>query len=179
MSILEEKIYREKEEEEPLAESLIRKKFHHALSVGFKKDTIRLMLAPVLKSGKLDDDQLMKEVNDAVTAEAENRKKTKGGRDASANMLDVDLEDDDEVKTDKSKKSNKKVAVEENTVAVNALVLKEISKLSDRVGDLFSLKDDLRKLDTKVNNISNDSSRDSYANKRFIKCKSCEERRVF
>ena len=67
-----------KEEEYPLGEALVQKKFLHAVSVGFKKDTIRLALAPILKSGKVEDAILMKEVNDVVSRDAENRKKTKG-----------------------------------------------------------------------------------------------------
>ena len=65
-----------KQEEHPKNEATVKKKFFHALAVGFKKDTIRLMLTPALKRGDLDDDELMKEVNDAVDAEAENKKKT-------------------------------------------------------------------------------------------------------
>ena len=46
------------EEEHPLGEALVRKRFFHAMSVGFKLDTIRLELGPFLKSGDLQDDEL-------------------------------------------------------------------------------------------------------------------------
>ena len=80
-----------KAEDYPLSESLVRNKFCYALSVGFMKDTIRLELGPVLRTGRLDDAQLMKEVNDVVTREADNRKKTKStGRNAMCNNLNME-----------------------------------------------------------------------------------------
>ena len=74
-----------KQEEHPKSTPHVQKQFYHALAVGFKKDTIRLMLAPLLKRGNLNDNELMDEVNDAVEADAENKKKTKG-KSAATNL---------------------------------------------------------------------------------------------
>ena len=79
-----------KQEEHPMNEALVKEKFFHTLAVGFKKDTIRLMLAPMLKRCSLNDNELMDEVNDAVEADAENKKKTKGSKSATTNNLNVD-----------------------------------------------------------------------------------------
>ncbi len=156
------------EEETPLAPEYVQKKFNRAVIVGFRKATIRLMLTPLLKKGiVVEDDDLIEEVNEAVNADKENQLKV--GKDASTNSLDV------EVETDK-----KRSKADENTVAVNALVLKEISKVAETV---TGLKDNLEKLETKVNNITKDggssSQKSSYANKHYIKCKSCDERKVY
>ena len=60
---------------------------------------------------------------------------------------------------------------------MNDVVLKAISKLTDR----------FEKLETQVNSISSHTSsstageveKSRYANKRFIKCATCEEKRIF
>ena len=87
-----------KAEDYPLSESLVRNKFCYALSVGFLKDTIRLELGPILRTGRLDDAQLMKEVNDVVTREADNRKKTKAsGKSAMCHNLNMEPEEESPV----------------------------------------------------------------------------------
>ena len=48
-----------KQEEHPINEALVQKQFYRTLAVGFKEDTIRLMLAPMLKRGNIDDNKLM------------------------------------------------------------------------------------------------------------------------
>ena len=104
-----------REEDHPLGEALVQKRFFHALFVGLKKDTIRLSLGSLLKMGNVEDDVLMKEVNEAVACDKENRKKTKGGK-AMSNSLNAE---------DGSKRPN-------NDADVNDVVLKAISKLTDR-----------------------------------------------
>ena len=154
-------------------EAQINKQFFHALAVGFKKDTIRLMLAPLFKRCNLDDDDLMKEVNDAVDADAENKKKTKSKSAASSITLNVDSVD---VKEPVSP------AVSADS---NALVLKELAKLSGAVMDLSGLKSTVEKLEVRVNNIvSNPASTPflpgaTHHNhplvNRFNRCKTCED----
>ena len=68
-----------KDEEEPISEAAIQKKMFRTLSVGFKKDTIRLMLGPLLRSGKVEDHVLMKEVKQAMALQKESEDKSSGG----------------------------------------------------------------------------------------------------
>ena len=157
-----------KEEQHPVSDAFVQKKFNRAVICGFRKDTIRITLTPLLRQAALEDDDLMLAVNEAVTWDEENRKKTKNGKDASANSLNVEGDGGKRRKKD-----------EDNTVAVNSLVLKEISKIAE---GFTGLQNEFKKLETKVNSIGQDGGstlRNSYANKRYIKCKSCEERRVF
>ena len=59
-----------REEDNPLSQDFVQKKFNRAVITGFRKPTIRLCLAPLLKRGAVvDDDILMMEVNDAVNAD--------------------------------------------------------------------------------------------------------------
>ena len=155
-----------KQEENPLDEARVQKNFIHAFAVGLKKDTVRLMLAPVLKQDGLSDDQLMKEVNDAVQADTENRGKTKGGKNAASNSLNV-----------KQQTGNQ-------TSSENALLLKELAKLNGKMTELSGLKDDFKKLECKVNSISgggngqgngDGSAEGQRPPFRFIKCSPCEK----
>ena len=65
---------------------------------------------------------------------------------------------------------------------MNSLVLKEVSKI---VEGFTGLQNEFKKLEAKVNNITQGGAAATtptpslYANKRYIKCKSCEERTVY
>ena len=74
----------------PLGDDLVKRKFFHAVSVGLKEDTIRLELQHVLKDLKITDEDLLKEVSQVVARDDENRKKTKTGKAAASNRLIVD-----------------------------------------------------------------------------------------
>ena len=112
------------------------KHFYKSLAVGFKKDTIRLMLAPLIKKGDLDDDDLMKEVNDAVDADEENREKTKGSKSAVSNNLNADA------------------IASDNSSVDNAVLLRELRALSGTVKELSALKDSVQLLEGRVNSLS-------------------------
>ena len=162
-----------KQEEHPKNEATVRKQFFKSLAVGFKKDTIRLMLAPVIKHGDLGDDELMKEVNDAVEADAENKKKTKGGKSATTNNLTVD-----------SSVDNVPVSSSVVVSAENSLILQELAKLTGTVKELSGLKDDFKQLESRVNNINvshvpASNHQNNSVVQRFIKCKACEDARVY
>ena len=78
-----------REEDCPLSDDLVKRRFFHAVSVGLK-DTIRLELEHVLKDVKITDEDLLKEVSQVVTRDDENRKKTKIVKGAASNRLNVD-----------------------------------------------------------------------------------------
>ena len=66
------------DEDCPLGEQLVKKKFLHTLSVGFRKDTIRLEMMNVLKGPDKDgvvDETLLKEVTLVANRDAEQRRK--------------------------------------------------------------------------------------------------------
>ena len=163
-----------KQEEHPMNEASVREKFYRALAVGFKKDTIRLMLAPMIKRGDLDDDVLMKEVNDAVEADAENKKKTKGGKSVASNNLTVESAMVDQVRVSSSVVN-----------AENSLILQELAKLNGTVKELSGLRDNFKQLESRVNNITIGNApvqnhlNNNHAVQRSIKCKACEDARVY
>ena len=157
-----------KQEEHPLDEGRVEKNFLRALAVGFKKDTIRLMLAPVLKKDGLSDHELMREVNEAVEADVANRKKTKGEKSAGSNNLNVES------------------VVEEVAKPSSAEPqwVRELAKIS---GKMDGICDSVRLLEGRVNSIAvngpgsggssggNGSGATDGQRYRFIKCQPCQK----
>ena len=144
-----------KQEENPMDERRIEKNFLRALLAGFRKDTIRLMLTPLLKQSNLDDQTLMDEVNEAVRAEAESKKKNKsGGKGATTNSLDAECGESEPVLS-----------------AFEARMVKELSKITGKMDEL----------ECKVNSIgsggsgSADPSDNDKKPFKFIKCAPCEK----
>ena len=110
----------------PFNEQLVRKKFFHALLVGLKKDTIRLELQNILKEATIEDEDLLKEVSQVVSRDAEHRKKLKG-KNVVANMLDGGGIEKDEMN------------------GAGKSVMTEISKLTTLVSQLAVKQDDMHK----------------------------------
>ena len=151
------------------------KQFYKSLAAGFKKDTIRLMLAPLIKKGDLDDDDLMKEVNDAVDADKENREKTKGSKSAVSNNLNAEPP-----------------IASDNSSVDNAVLLRELRALSGTVRELSGLKDTVQLLQGQVNSLSQGNTGGFVLNnaagggthhnnsvvKNWIKCQECNQNNV-
>ena len=110
----------------PFNEQLVRKKFFHALLVGLKKDTIRLELQNILKEATIEDEDLLKEVSQVVSRDAEHRKKLKG-KNVAANMLDGGGIEKEEMN------------------GAGKSVMTEISKLTTMVSQLAVKQDDMHK----------------------------------
>ena len=109
--------------------------------------------------------------NDAVDADAENKKKTKGGKSAAANSIDIGSEVADIVPASSVSVSPK-----------NSLILQELAKLTGSVKELSGLKDDFKQFECRVNNIASNPTptHQNYPQvQRFIKCKPCEDARVY
>ena len=104
-------------------------------------------------------------MNDAVAADAENRKKTKKRSSASSNALGVsflDPVDDD--------------AVDAGS-AINNEVLKKLDSLTGAVRDLGG---SVQVLEGRVNSITDDPSHHTHPLvKRFMKCQACEAAGLF
>ena len=176
-----------KDEEEPISEAAVQKKMFRTLSVGFKKDTIRLMLGPLLKTGKVEDHVLMKEVKQAMALQKESEDKSSGGN--SCNNLNA------------SKMAQRSEMDEK--------VLKLLDKLDSRMGKMEVQVNTINEKQQQYNNNNHNNNNHNDNNNstattttttgegarrgggggnggggggnryRFIKCTSCEERRVY
>ena len=75
-------------EDEPLAYSYVQKKMLRAISVGLRRDVIRLQLINVLNAPDVSDVKILKELKGITTRDVENRSKMeKSGGKASVNAL--------------------------------------------------------------------------------------------
>ena len=81
------------EEETPQPRDVVMRRFFHALSVGFRKDTVRLEMRPLLKEVRgqpwLSDAELCYEVRQVMERELEHLKMV-GEVEASANLVNTD-----------------------------------------------------------------------------------------
>ena len=89
MSLRDNVLTLSKEEACPFEENLVRRRFFHSLSVGFRKDTIRLEAQNLLRDRTMSDEVLMKEMSDLVAREGEHVKKIKG-KTAAVGMIGVE-----------------------------------------------------------------------------------------
>lgn len=173
-----------KEEQFPLGDELVRRKFFHAVSVGLKQDTIRLELRQVLKEGTMEDEELLKELSEVVARDNENRKKTKGGKNAVSNMLNADTEVDGKTR-DHDKGRDGAVLAE-----IKQLYTK-MNELTTRFDDVSTMKDEIKDLKKQMNRGNNNNGvadnvgfgggykSNNGGRRGFVKCKSCEEKKVF
>ena len=88
MSLRDSVLTLSKEEACPFEENLVRRRFFHSISVGLRKDSIRLEAQNVLRDPNMADEVLLKEISNLVARESEHMKKTKG-KGAVVGMVDV------------------------------------------------------------------------------------------
>ena len=77
------------EEGNPLDPEMVRKRFLHALSVGIRKNTVRLEIQALLKNTAISDEELGAEVQKIAAREEEHEAKMEEHGKVSSNALDV------------------------------------------------------------------------------------------
>ena len=156
-----------KDEDCPLGEPLVRKRFVYTLSVGFKKDTIRLEMMNALKKQALTDEELVREVKDVVNRDDEHKKRAKPSKCAAVNVVDERDSKRDHF-GDRERKDP---------------VLAEISKLAAKVDELAKMRGEMDELKRKIDNNKEERSGDGQnqyrGGRRFIKCQACEQSNAF
>ena len=170
-----------KDEDCPLGEALVKKRFFYTLSVGFQKDSIRLEMMNVLKNQMLEDEELVREVKEVVNRDNEHKKKCKS-KMTMVNALDGDWKANAECKSDTT-------------------VLAEICKLTAKVNELSKMRGEMEELRKHIyqkesnqgessgyrrddrgkgdgSNQWNDE-RNSKGRRKFVKCGECEKTNAF
>ena len=168
MSLRDNIIAVSREEGCPLNVEKVKDRFFHALSVGLKKDTIRLELLPLLKQRNLEDDDLLAEVSLVVARDNENRTKTKG-KNAATNAIGGEEErssSNTPKQTDKQKERDE----------VQAQILQKVT-------DLMSVKTEVGELAKRIDALEKKGQQSGGYNgqwKKFpMKCKMCEAAKAF
>ena len=181
---LREKVSRLSDEEElPFDNGLLRKRFFHTIFTGLKRESIRLELQHILKTAKASDEELLREISVATANESERATKIKSKADV--NQLTLDSRNSSE-KSERLKDSAKE-----------SKILIEISKLTTKVNELTSVRDELQDLKKQINSynlkpmlpngasfeILKESENPGMPNvnfpprnsrRRFYRCKNCE-----
>ena len=163
------------EEECPLSEALVNKRFYQALSVGITADVIRLDLRQVLKDASMEDWELLEEINVVVNRYEEHKRKQRP-RNARVNNLNSD-----------DAESEKVVAAEE--FETNKMILSELKKLNKghahltaQVNELSTVKEELADLKKKFSEQKKDGNGgggDGGRRKPYVKCDDCEKKGAF
>ena len=102
------------------------------LSVGLRKDTVRIELQGILKDDRMSDEDLLDEVRKVVARDTEHRSKLKSGSGhADVNSMGASEES-----------SNK----HSNDNSLERKVLAELSKVSAQVSELAVVKEEIKEL---------------------------------
>jgi hypothetical protein len=161
-----------REEGCPLNADKVRERFFHALSVGLKKDTIRLELLPLLKQRNLEDDELIAEVSLVVARDDENRSKTKG-KNAASNAIGGG---DERSSSNTPRQAPQQTDKQKERDEVQAEILKKVTELMSvktEVGELAKRIDALEKKGAQGGGNRN-------VQWKFpLKCKMCEAAKAF
>ena len=160
-----------RDEEYPLGEALIQRKFSHAVIVGLRSPTIRLEIKTLLKNtGLKTDDQFLKEVNKILSQNAESDKKLgKGGKGGTAGVKSVDINNppDDEEKRKEIKKQDLILAKLDQLTAT-------VTTNQSHVEDLEKKLKEYERRDEERGN-RNNNKRDY----KFPKCAQCEREKAY
>ena len=160
------------DEDTQIGEAFVRQRFLHTLSVGFKKDTVRLEMKDILKMRALKDEDLLKEVSLVVARDTEHKKKTKCGKGAGVNALGAG---EQVVSRRVDEKKEDTVLAEISKLAAQ---VKELSTMHTEIQDLKKQIGGMKKREENANQDGATSTRVE-GRRRFIKCKSCEEKNAF
>ena len=166
MSMRQRVISLSREEECPFDENLVKKRFFQALFTGLKHNNIRFELQTILKAGTISDEDLLQEVSYTSSIEAEriNKFKIKSGvNEVSKTMISKDKSS--EAKENENKKK-------ENSIFV------EISKLTAKVNELASVRDEIRDVKKHLESGNFETNKKSgetrHRQRRIFRCKGCE-----
>jgi hypothetical protein len=125
----------------PISKAVLKKKFTHALTVGFRKETIRLEMQSVLKKDDWTDNQLREELRLIVKNDKEHRDKTYQRKDANVTMLDIDRNTADSKNKDTLSATVERVVTDK----VNKMEAKLEAKLDRLLGEIASNRVDAKK----------------------------------
>jgi hypothetical protein len=183
-----------KTDEEPLGIKFLQKRMLRAISVGIRKDTVRLEMKDALKDTNKTDSELLEEVNSAVARDTENRKKM-GKGNATVNALSGFSDNEGKPKSQdpeskdrpRSGTTSKVVTFKDKTTggkedpaiaSVLAVVSLLQADLQEQTKSMIALQKQVAELVTKVNNNSN-NRQSPQSDRKFLKCENCERTNSF
>ena len=169
-------------EEEPLALTYVQKKMIRALTVGLRRDVVRLEMINVLKDPKITDGKLLKELNVIVARDEENRKKmAKNGGKANVNSLQDHSAGGRRSQSQERERENVKEQPPTIDGNIIARIETQLGQLSVTMSELASGKSDVEERLKKLENkLWADNGRTGGARRtKFPKCEDCEREKKF
>ena len=184
-----------KTDEEPLGTSFVQKRMLRAISVGIRKDTVRLEMKDALKDTSKTDSELLEEVNSVVARDTENRKKM-GKGNATVNALSgfsdnegkpksQDPESKERTRSGTTSKmgvsfKDKPAGSKEDPAIASVLAVVSLlqADLQEQTKSMVALQKQVAELVTKVNNNSN-NRQSPQGDRKFLKCENCERTNSF
>lgn len=141
MSLREKVLTLSREEDCPFDETLVRKRFFHAVFTGLKHNNMRLELKKTLTEGTMADEELLQEISSTASIEMEHLNKFSKKSTVY------------EISASENKSSNKSRCSENLSDKINkvddkndTLMLAEIKKLSVQLNELSGVKEELSTL---------------------------------
>ena len=173
-------------EEEPLGFTFVQKKMLRAISVGLRRDVVRLQMIAVLNEPNISDPKILKQLKEITQRDGENRSKMeKNGGKASVNSLQDHSDSGGGRRSQEKDREHSRTAKVQQQSTMDDSVLTRIEtqlgQLSVTMSELTSSKsvveERLKKLEDKLS--ADNRGTGSARRNRFPKCKDCERDNKF
>ena len=155
-----------KKEDHDIGEAVVRKACFRTISLGIRRDTIRLEARQLLINIDLDDDSVLQELAQVAALDKKHQAMINGGR-TEACQLNTEVNQVNQV------------SVPQQTD--NALLADIARSLSTHVGEMEALRKRLDKMEERLND-NKEKDKDPRKGRRVMfsmKCKDCEEKKLF
>ena len=155
-----------KKEDHDIGEAVVRKACFRTISLGIRRDTIRLEARQLLINIDLDDDSVLQELAQVAALDKKHQAMINGGR-TEACQLNTEINQVNQV------------SVPQQTD--NALLADIARSLSTHVGEMEALRKRLDKMEERLND-NKEKDKDPRKGRRVnfsMKCKDCEEKKLF
>ena len=155
-----------KKEDHDIGESVVRKACFRTISLGIRRDTIRLEARQLLINIALDDDSVLQELSQVAALDKKHREMINAGG-TEACQLNTEVNQVNQV------------SVPQQTD--NALLADIARSLSTHVGEMEALRKRLDKMEERLND-NKEKDKDPRKGRRVnfsMKCKDCEEKKLF
>ena len=170
-------------EEDPLAYPYVQKKMLRALSVGLRRDVVRLQLITVLNEPNISDARILKELKGITTRDVENRNKMeKSGGKASVNALQDHSGGNSGFRREAAVSDRESVNKPGAADAISRIE-QQLGQLSVTMSDMANGKTEveerLKRLESKLLAGGGAGGGGGGARRDFPRCKACEPERKF
>ena len=163
-----------KEEDYDIGEAVVRKACFTTISLGLRRDTIRLELRSKLKDINQDDDELLEEISQ-IAAMDRKHLAMMGVKDSESCALNT------EVQSVSSHTNNSSHTTAQSKSTQDKLLLQVSESLAAHVQELEAVRERLDRMEKRWGN--DDKPKDGFKGRKKVffsmKCASCEEKKMF